>query len=287
MSKRLTAGLKSMLTRKTAQGGMDTPSQESRSQESLSREIAINKIMGPCNSSVMSAMAADDDDAAGTHSDHPEAAEEVESDALAQPPSTTAQSRPEKRKYPEEQDEDHLEGNGPSSTSPPAAASILTADAAPSTKDEVKKQGKSNERESSQPFASAFLVPESKAISNENAAAPSDMSRKPSSKKQQEIMDWVNQQPAAGDLSPRRAEEAMASDQGDVRTHVALCIATKGGNDLHTSHPSSGRTSPRKSHHRRTSQDPKSRGKPISARRTAPTDLECIGKRLNTPHNIR
>lgn len=309
MSKRLSASLKSILTRKTDQRGPDTSDHEMEIQE-----IPMDdRPHGSYHSRMWSDRTAVDDSTAGARSDSK--ANEDSPAAPAQKSSTTAPKCPEKRRYFEEDNENLPGGMGSHSTPPAVVPTALKKTAeemdegdsfyedenskwihrdklalvesaelqaagtylprlrdrnrdnvrsksqnrakrdpgsdqghgqpravrdAPTTNEEAMKEVKLDKGESTLPFVNEFLAPKANAASSESGAIPSGMSRKSSTKKQQEIMDWD--------------------------AHVTFCTAEK--SDSSQTSPPSGSSSPRKAHHRRSSQDPKSRGKSLEESQT-------------------
>ncbi|KAK3346466.1 hypothetical protein B0T25DRAFT_279112 [Lasiosphaeria hispida] len=95
----------------------------------------------------------------------------------------------------------------------------------------------------------------------------SGISRQPSTKKAQEIIDWVNQQlrtaelscPDANVSSPVEEESGPDNGRGDATPDIADKEETGSIDSIPTRAAPSGRISPRKPHHSRTSQDPKTR----------------------------
>jgi len=204
ISKRLTAGLKSILTRKTDQRDLDMPGQEvsdgSPGESTTPLSLAGTAIVN---------------DPTGAETDT-KTKDDVNPEAPVRQLSTTAPKCPEKRKYSGEHGE--------------------------------------------------VLLGESGCCSAKTAATPSDMSHKPSTKKQQEIIDWVNHQPTMGDLSTQ-SDVTLPLPPEDGGAHATFNIPdknrTRSTDHSQTCEPPSGRTSPQKSHHG-TSQDPKNRGTPLS-----------------------
>jgi hypothetical protein len=94
-----------------------------------------------------------------------------------------------------------------------------------------------------------------------------NLSRKPSTKKEQEIIDWVNQQPSSTELSSQDKRyslpaTASAPDTGrdGADAVVANNRASTPTDDTQARCSSPEILSPRKPPHGRNSQDPKSRG---------------------------
>ena len=105
----------------------------------------------------------------------------------------------------------------------------------------------------------------------DKTSAPPDISRKPSTKKAQEIINWVNQQPETSHLSGHDAEQApefppSRSDSGDLSAPGDTFGVAKEGElpsmEFRQSWSSSPRRFhlPRPPHVRAASQDPKTRG---------------------------
>ncbi|KAK0642083.1 hypothetical protein B0T16DRAFT_224830 [Cercophora newfieldiana] len=204
MSKRLTAGLKSILTRKTDKRGldMDMLDQDGASDGSLVEPSAPpSQDERPAKESV-----------AGVGR-NPTLNNETNHTIPARSHSTATPRGSEKRKYSGEHDD--------------------------------------------------TLLTERCLYSTEAATPPTNVSRKPSTKKQQEIIDWVNQQPAVDQFSAQTPDETLPLVREDGRADVSLDITqkdeTQQNDDPRVFSTPSGRTSPRKSHHSRISQDPKNR----------------------------
>jgi hypothetical protein len=97
--------------------------------------------------------------------------------------------------------------------------------------------------------------------------ATANLSRKPSTKKEQEIIDWVNQQPPTTEFTSQDKRYALpakgsALDTGrdEAGAVVANNWATTPTDDSQARCSSPEKLSPRKLPHGRNSQDPKSRG---------------------------